>query len=607
MRTNILILLLFIPLLLSSQTLERIEPPNWWVGMESPHLQIMLYGQNIASYNVVIDNPGIRIDSSYKLDSPNYQFLNLYLEKNLKPGVIQIKLSDGDNLIVHDYQLFQKGSKESEHPSINPSDVIYLITPDRFANGDYSNDTTDDTLEKLNRNNPDGRHGGDIKGILNHFSYIKDLGVTTIWLNPFLENDQSDFSYHGYAISDFYKTDSRLGSNEDFIELVKKCHQNGMKVLMDQVFNHCGSGHWWMKDLPSKDWVTQWDNFTPSNFVTRIASDPYAPKSEFDQLTKGWFDRNMPDLNLENEVLRTYMIQNSLWWIEHSKIDGIRMDTYAYPNQEAMAEWMFRISKEYPNFYVVAETLEQKASYLSYWVGHTNKNGYVSNIKSASDYPLYFSMISAFGRDGNVIELYDTLAEDFIYANPYQLKTFNGNHDQSRLYAKLDQNKEKVKMSMAFLLTTRGIPQIYYGDELLMSKSKPDGQLREDFPGGWKEDSRNAFESRGRTADENEIISYLTKVLQWRKNSTPIHNGRLTHYFPKDNIYVYFRHNEQSKVMVVLNNNDRDVEKFPLKRFKESLNGYTKGRDILKDGYIQLNTPLKLKANEALILDLIEQ
>ncbi len=588
-------------------TLDKVEPPNWWTGMESSELQLLVYGTNISETKPSIQYDGVLVKSITKLENPNYLFINLDIQNRVKEGVFKITFdAPNDNELVYEYELKPKRKIDRTVQSINTSDVMYLITPDRFANGDSSNDTTDDTIEKLNRSNPDGRHGGDLKGIIDHLNYIEDLGVTTLWLNPFLENDQPKYSYHGYGISDFYKTDSRFGTNEDFLKLTELCHQKGMKMIMDQVFNHCGAGHWWMNDLPSKDWLNQWKTYTNSSFTNITISDPYQSKSDLDVHTKGWFDSNLPDLNQENPFMETYLIQNSIWWIEYANLDGIRMDTYPYPNKHAMARWVQRIYDEYPNFYIVAETSDEKVAALSYWnKGQTNKDGYTPYVNSVSDYPLYYSILRAFGEENSAYRIYETLAYDYLYGAPFNNKVFNGNHDVPRLFNELDGNKDKIKLSMAFVLTTRGIPQIYYGDELLFEGPKPDGVLRKDFPGGWKNDKRNLFGEKDRTKDEAEVHDYVRTILQWRKNAKEIHKGKLKHYKPKnETVYVYFRYTDNQNTMVIINNGKKDIQDFSLEHYQESLDGYSSGIDIItKQTYSSLQN-ISLKADTAYIIEL---
>ena len=587
-------------------TLERVEPPNWWVGMENSNLQLLVYGKNISSTKPIITYDGVTINSVTKLENNNYLFIDLIILNNTKEGVFDIIfMPNNGKELVYKYDLKLKKERKNTTQTVDASDVIYLITPDRFSNGNSTNDSTDDTLEKVNRLNKDGRHGGDIKGIINHLDYIQNLGVTTLWLNPFLENDQPKYSYHGYGISDFYKTDSRFGANKDFNDLVDLSHQKGMKIIMDQVFNHCGSGHWWMDDLPSKNWINQWETFTRSNFTNIAASDPHVSKSDYNLFTRGWFDTNLPDLNLDNPFLATYLIQNSIWWIEYSNLDGIRMDTYPYPDKKVMAKWIQTIKTEYPNFYIVAETWEAKASSLSYWNnGGVNNDGYTSYVNSICDYPLYYAMLKAFGKEENIYKIYETLAEDFVYGDASNNKIFNGNHDVGRLFTLLNENVNKLKLSMAFILTTRGIPQLYYGDELMFPGDKPDGQLRKDFPGGWESDKRNAFTKGGRTTEENDVYNYVSTILNWRKNAVEIHKGKLTHYQPLDNVYVYFRYVDKKKTMIILNNSRKTIKNYSLKRYNESLVGYTSGIDIITNAKLSSLKTIDLKANTALIIKL---
>ncbi len=587
--------------------LNRVEPPNWWIGMENTELQLLIYGENISITKPIIKYKGVIVNSVTKLESANYLFLNLTIENTAKEGFFDIIFnSNNGEQLVYNYELKQKKDRKNTTKSIDASDVMYLITPDRFANGNPKNDSTDDTIEKVNRNNPDGRHGGDLQGIINHLDYIENLGITTLWLNPFLENDQPAYSYHGYGISDFYKTDSRFGSNNDYKNLVSLSHERGIKVVMDQVFNHCGSGHWWMNDLPSKNWLNQWETYTQSSFTNVSVSDPYQSKSDYNLHVKGWFDVNLPDLNLDNPYLATYLIQNSIWWIEYSNIDGIRMDTFPYPNnKKVMANWINAIETEYPNYYIVAETAmgDKVASYVYWNNGKLNRDGFVSNIKSLSDYALYYSLIKVFRKGEDIYDIYDILSSDYLYDTPYNNKIFNGNHDVPRLYTELDKNKEKVKLSMAFIFTTRGIPQIYYGDELFFDSPKPDGALRIDFPGGWKSDERNAFVKNGRTNDENDLVDYISTILKWRKNAIEIHKGKLKHYKPLNNIYVYFRYYEDEKTMVIINNNNQ-IKELNLSRFNESLQGYSSGLNIINNANINLNKKITVKSNTALILKL---
>ena len=611
MRQFIITGLLLLSFVLShSQTpeLNRVEPPNWWIGMQNPELQLLVHGKNIATCTPQIDYAGVELKAVTRLESNNYLFLNLHISQETVPGnfVITFNSTDGET-ITYSYKLEMKRTQQpSYQATIDASDVMYLITPDRFANGDRSNDSTDDTIEKLNRTDPDGRHGGDLQGIIDHLDYIEDLGVTAIWLNPFLENDQPKYSYHGYGISDFYKTDSRFGSNSDFLGLCSEAHKRGMKIIMDQVFNHCGSGHWWMDDLPSKDWLNQWPQFTRSSFTNLSVSDPYRSDSDYQLHTKGWFDINLPDLNQENPYLAKYLIQNSIWWIEYAELDGIRMDTYPYPEKEVMAEWTNAVLKEYPGFYLVGETWESEAASVSYWnKTRPNYDGFNPNLSSVSDYPLFYAIIAAFGEENKIYRLYENLAYDYLYETPFNNKIFNGNHDQPRPFNLLNKDKDKVKLSMAFVLTTRGIPQLYYGDELLFDGPKPDGIIRKDFPGGWPGDERNLFKREDRTPQETEVHSYVRQILQWRKSATEVHTGKLKHYKPiNEEVYVYFRYTKDRSTMVIINNSDKSYDSFNLHHYKESLLDYSGGRNILTGKAYRSLDNIDLAANTAYIIQL---
>lgn len=610
MKTPLLILLmLFLMLCTQAQGIEihKIEPANWWVGMKNPELQLMVYGKNIAYTKPFIQYPGVRIRETISLENPNYLFLYLNISDTAQPGKVLIRFvqTQGEDLL-YEYPLLNRNPpRRTSQLSVNGSDVMYLITPDRFANGIPGNDNTSDTFEQVNRANPDGRHGGDLKGIMNHLDYLEELGVTTLWLNPILENNQPAYSYHGYAISDFYKTDSRLGTNAEYVELIQKCHQQNLKVVMDMVFNHCGSGHWWINDLPASDWLNQWPEFTRSSFTNITISDPYRSDWDFNLHTKGWFDSNMPDLNQKNKHLAQYLIQNSIWWIEYSQIDGIRMDTYPYPDKAAMAQWVQAVLREYPNFYIVGETWEFEAASVSYWNRENNRDGYNSYLPSVSDYPLYYGMLRAFGQENKIYSLYETLAYDYLYDTPFNNKIFNGNHDQPRPFNQYNRNKDKVKLAMAFLLTTRGIPQIYYGDELLFDGPKPDGQIRVDFPGGWSEDKRNLFKVEDRTPQEQEVFEFVQTILQWRKSAKEIHQGNLTHFKPiQEEVYVYFRSLDNQSTMVILNNGEKAYPNFQLKPFDEVLKGFSQGKDIVSNKSYSNLKSINLEPNTAYIIQL---
>jgi glycosidase len=466
-------------------------------------------------------------------------------------------------------------------------------------------------LEKANRSNPDGRHGGDLQGVINHLDYIANTGFTTIWMNPFLENNQSAYSYHGYAISDFYRVDPRMGTNKLFAHLVNQAHQKGLKIIMDMIFNHCGINHWFIKDLPSQDWINQHKEFTRSNFRGSVITDPHASSYDRNIMLTGWFDKNMPDLNQNNPILATYLIQNTIWWIEFSGINGIRVDTQPYPFKEFMAKWAQSVTAEYPDFNIVGETWLQKISVTAYFQkGTRNIDGYNSYIPSVTDFPMYYAISSAFneneGWTSGMAKLYYVLAQDFVYANPDKLLVFADNHDLNRYFETMGKDINKYKMGLTFLLTVRGIPQIYYGTEILMTGQEHmgHGYIRKDFPGGWATDTVNAFLPSGRTTEQNEAYNFLSNLLKWRKTCNVIHSGKLKHFLPQDGIYVYFRYDENSAVMVILNNNNSEAKTINTNRFSEILKNYNTGVEIITNAKIKNLSEIKIPAKSAMIIEL---
>ncbi|MCK5171690.1 MAG: cyclomaltodextrinase C-terminal domain-containing protein, partial [Bacteroidales bacterium] len=488
--------------------------------------------------------------------------------------------------------------------------VIYLLMPDRFSNGDSTNDNSDKMLEKANRNDYDGRHGGDIQGIINHLNYFNELGVTSLWINPLLENNQEKYTYHGYAISDFYNVDPRYGNNENYLDLVDKAHKKGLKIIMDVVLNHCGINHWWIKDLPTEDWIHQFSDFTQSNFRTPVLLDPYVSDYDKNLQQNGWFDRNMPDLNQQNKLLARYLIQNTIWWIENSGIDGIRLDTQPYADKDMVAEWAKAIFNEYPDFTIVGETWLQKIPITAYWQ-ETNRNfdGYSSNIPVVTDFPLHYAMNEAFSEEQTWTEgmakLYYILAQDFVYSNPMNTLVFLDNHDVTRVYSTLNKDIDKLKMAIAFQLTTRGIPSVYYGTELLMEgfSHEQHGKMRQNFPGGWPDDKVNCFTQEGRNEKQNDIFTYYSKILNWRKSNEVIHSGKLTHFIPENNIYVYFRHNKDNCVMVILNNNNSN-QTIITEKFTEIITNYNAGIEIISGSEITNLKQININKKSAMIIEL---
>jgi len=589
----------------------RVEPGNWWVGMASPSLQLLVHGSNIASSDVKIDYPGVTLRQTIKVESPNYLFLDLVIGEDAKPGVFPIDFVVNKKVVAtYRYELLSRVEKSSQRKGFDASDAIYLIMPDRFANGDPSNDNMPGMLEKADRNEPYGRHGGDLKGIENHLDYIESLGMTAVWINPVQENNMPQSSYHGYAITDYYKIDSRFGTNDDFKNLVDRCHGKGIKVIMDMVFNHCGTNHWWMKDLPMNDWINQWGEFTRSNYRLSTISDPYVSSKDLDLATKGWFDNSMADLNLKNELMLNYLIQNSIWWIEFSGLDGIRQDTYPYPDKDGMAKWAQRIALEYPHFNIVGEAWIGQASKLCYWQkDFPNKDGFNSYLPSLMDFPVQEAIGKAFnekaGWDTGLMRLYDVLADDHLYPEPFNMVIFGENHDVGRLLHLLNGNVESMKMAITFLATTRGIPQLYYGSEILMDGNGFDGHanIRLTMPGGWAGDKVNVFDQAGRTTLQNDMVNHTAKLFSYRKANPVLHYGKLLHFIPQDDVYVYFRYDDSKAVMVILNNNDSE-KVVDGEHYGEFLSRYVSGTDILTQKDVGSLKSIAVKAKSSMVIEL---
>jgi len=595
----------------NAQIVKRIEPLNWWVGMKKPNVQLMVYGQNVSSAEVSLIADGVKIESTEKVENPNYLFLNLNIAENAKAGFIKIqfKLPKGKPQVVN-YELKQRIQGSADRKGFNNSDVVYLIFPDRFSDGNSKIDSVKEMTEKHNRVEPYGRHGGDLQGIINHLDYFNQLGVTSLWLTPILENNQPSWSYHGYAITDFYRVDPRMGNNEVYKSFVEQSHAKGLKVIKDMVFNHCGSEHWWIKDLPMKSWLNQFPEFTRTNYRIPTTFDPHASKLDRDLMADGWFDKHMPDLNQRNPYLAKYLIQNSIWWIEYANLDGIRMDTHPYCDKHFMSRWCADVNAEYPNFNIVGETWVNYPSWVAYWQKDANNpDGYNSNLPTAMDFPLMFAMQKAFdekeGWDTGLARLYEILAHDFVYKNPNDLLIFFDNHDNGRFHKDSSVAVGRVKLAIAFLLTMRGIPQMYYGTEILLpgDDAKGHGDIRRDFPGGWVADKHNAFTSEGRNKKQSEMWDYTSKILNWRKTATAVHNGKLTHFIPDNEVYVYFRYNQQQTVMVILNNGYQP-KALDMARFNEFLGDKKSGIDIITGKAVEDLSKIQLSPRSAMIIEL---
>ena len=596
----------------AANEIRKVAPTFWWSGMKNPELQVLLYGDNIYKSEVRLTSQDIDIKEVVSLENPNY--LIIYMDvSQAQPQQFNIVLKNGKKETIIPYELKKRDENSSQIVGFDASDVLYLIMPDRFANGNPDNDVIPGMLENaVDRQEPFARHGGDLKGIENHLDYLSNLGITAIWLNPTQENDMERESYHGYAITDYYQIDRRLGTNEEFKTLVEKTHAKGMKVVMDMIFNHCGSENYLFKDMPSKDWFHFKGKYKQTSYRTATVQDIHASDYERELAVDGWFTRFMPDLNHSNRHVAKYLIQNSIWWIEYAHINGIRQDTHPYADFDMMSEWCKAVLTEYPHFNIVGETWVNSNVQIAFWQKDSKlaapRNSYLPTVM---DFPLMYAMNQAFDEktndgDGGLFKLYEYIAQDIVYTDPMGLLIFLDNHDTSRFSSNEEKakNLNRFKQALAFLLTTRGIPQIYYGTEILMvaDKANGDGLLRCDFPGGWKGDSSNQFQSSGRSNHQNEAFNFLRKLLQWRKSSEVIAKGDLKHFAPNKGIYVYERKLGQKSVLVFLNGTDQEKE-FSLDTYKEIL-PRTKGHEIILDKDITLEGTIQMEPRGIKIIEI---
>lgn len=591
--------------------IKKMAPSFWWAGMKNPELQILLYGEDLALSDVSVSGEGIYLKEVVRQDNPNYLLLYLDLSE-AKAQTFQILLKNGKKKLQVPYELKSRMQRGEDVKGFTSEDVLYLIMPDRFANGNPENDVVDEMREKkVDRTDSFARHGGDIQGISNHLDYIADLGVTAIWLNPTQENDMESGSYHGYAITDYYQIDRRFGSNEDFCALVEKAHEKNLKVVMDMIFNHCGSENYLFRDKPSDDWFNYRSNYVQTSFKTASVMDIHASAYEKKIATDGWFTSVMPDFNQRNRHVARYLIQSSIWWIEYAGINGIRQDTHPYADFDFMSQWCKEVLDEYPYFNIVGETWLNSNVLVSYWQKDSKLAAPLnSNLPTVMDFPLQALMNQAFDEEtgewgGGLYKLYDYQTQDLVYANPMNLLTFLDNHDTSR-FAQTDEmakNLKRYKQAMVFLLTTRGIPQIYYGTEILMTgdKGKGDGDLRKDFPGGWQGDTRNCFVENGRMALENEAFEFTRQLLNWRKGNQVIGKGNLKHYSIQNGVYVYQREFNGKSVVVIMNGTD-DSKELDLTPYQEIL-PRENALDVLTGKNVNLSGKLRLNGRENLILN----
>ena len=608
--------------------IDRIEPANWFVGMKNPQVQLMVYGAGIRDVeNVTTDYPGVRIDSLVRLDSPNYLLIYMNV-KDAQPGTMSLKFkSQTSNLKPQSFELKAREKKGEERKGFDISDVLYLLMPDRFAQGSHHQPQIKGMNRyKEDRTAPSLRHGGDLEGLMEHLDYFTDLGVTALWFTPILENNSPDqdqwATYHGYATTNYYQVDPRFGTNEQYCQLIDACHQKGLKVVMDMIFNHCGFEHPWVKDMPSKDWfnLSDWlkesggtsdsrnTSFLQTSYKLTPILDPYASAVDKRETVEGWFVSTMPDLNQHNPHLMRYLIQNSKWWIETAGIDGIRMDTYPYAFAEPMAQWMQELSEEYPNFNTVGETWVTVPAYTATWQDDGGKRKERSYLKTVMDFSFQEALDSCKHEDTDAWwrgynRIYNSFVYDYLYPNSSSVMAFIDNHDTNR-FLEDGQDSLMLKQALALLLTVNRIPQLYYGTEIMMNGTKAvtDGNVRKDFPGGFPGDCHNAFTEQGRTKAENDMFRWLSRLLHWRQNNPLITKGKMTQFIPHNGVYVVARHFQGRTVMTILNGTTQPAT-FEVARYKEMIGDAKRGKDVPTGLYYDLSRDHKLKPRQTLVLE----
>ncbi|MFZ2324094.1 MAG: alpha-amylase family glycosyl hydrolase [Ignavibacteriaceae bacterium] len=554
-------------------SIERIEPPNWWAGMKYDTVQVMIYGKNISDAEIYPSHIGAQIIGVHKAESPNYLFIDLTINKQLDSTVnYEIGFSKKGYDTVITFPIYQKEVRKLAFQGFNQSDIVYLIMADRFCDGDTSNNSLNNKLEEFTSKDLDGRKGGDIAGIISKLDYLKELGITSLWITPMLENNMW-MSYHGYAATDLYKIDPRFGSNRLFKELVDRAHYRGLKIIMDHVSNHIGINHWWIKDIPFKDWI----NGTPENHLhanhnKMTFPDPHSPGESVALTWDGWFENYMPDLNQRSPYLKKYLIQNTLWWIEYLGIDGVREDTYPYVNQYFLSDWAKTILDEYPSLNIVGEIWTGESAFLAAYQ-HNNKFGLKlnSNLPCVTDFALSDAVRDFLSSKNGLEGIFNVIAMDYLFYEPENLLTFIDNHDIARGLYLAKGDVDKFKVALTILFTTRGIPQILYGTEIGIVGDEKHGNIRSPFPGGFNGDTHDAFYSCDRTEYENDIYNFIQQLIELRTEYKSLSQGTLYHYYPFNNVYTYFRELNDESTMIVVNGNDEDV-KVDLSAYKESLN-----------------------------------
>ncbi|MCM1151609.1 MAG: glycoside hydrolase family 13 protein [Alistipes sp.] len=594
--------------------IAHVEPLSWWTGMRTP-LQLMIHGDSVSACDLRVEGPqGVRIAAVHRADSPHYLFVDVDVAGNAAPGTRYLVFSRGDETFKVPYRIDARREGSAARRSFTTADMIYLLMPDRFADGDPSIDSTPDTAEAADRSAFFGRHGGDLQGMIDHLDYIADLGATAVWSTPLLLDNEPAASYHGYACADYYRIDPRFGSNELYRDYVAACHRHGLKAIMDIVTNHCGAAHWWMRDLPFEDWVHRFPEYTQTNNLFSANMDPNASQYDLRVQESGWFDRSMPDMNLDNPFLLRYFQQWAVWWIEFADLDGLRVDTYPYNEKQPMSEWCAAVLREYPNFNIVGECWTADVPQLAYWQGgNPNRDGFDSHLPSIMDFPLRDALCAALPTDSlrwgeGMIRVYNALSDDFVYHDLSHMMIFAGNHDTERVADLVRGDVGRAKIAMTLLATLRGIPQIFAGDELLFRSadlSQGHGGLRVDFPGGWAGDRLDLFDPAQRTGAAAELFEHTRRLFDWRKTKPVIHSGRTLHFASRDNTYAYFRYDDTDAVFVFVNNS-RGRKRVPWSHYAE-IGGLSEGRDVLTGRPLAFGDSTLVAPRSALVVEFRRQ
>jgi len=591
--------------------IDHMDPPLWWTGMHNSRLQLMVHGPQIADLEPALSYPGVRIASVSRVENRNYLFIDLEIAPEAAPGKLELAFKRGAQSLRYSYDLLAREKGSAQRIGFTSSDAIYQVMPDRFANGDPTNDSVAGYADKLNRAEGGGRHGGDIQGMIDHLDYVAGLGFTQLWPTPLLESNMPAYSYHGYATTDHYRIDPRYGSNETYRKLSAQARARGIGVIQDVVLNHIGSKHWWMQDMPMPDWLSYQGKPVLTVHHRVAVQDPYASEEDKRNFTQGWFSPHMPDLNQANPFVANYLIQNSIWWIEYAGLSGLRVDTYGYSNTPFLSRWSGAVMAEYPKLNLVGEEWSPLIPVVAHWQqGKQNFDGYVSHMPSMMDFPLNDALrralVASDDSEQGLNTLYETVSQDYLYPNPGNLVLFEGNHDLSRLFSALDEDQDLFRMALAFVATMPRIPQFYSGTEIQMPstvKGRDDASYRRDFPGGWAGDKVNAFTGAGLTQQQADAQAYVRKLFNWRKTASVIHHGKLMHYGPEQHTYVYFRYGGGKKVMVALNKN-KTATTLSTARFHEMLGTARSGVDVISGQRVSLDGQVKLPARSALILEI---